>query len=462
MKNFLRPTLARRVVLALLLSYPLVCAALIGVLYLEYEHRQVYRNANFAEWPVALELRDALATVEEPAAACAVGAAMERVENGARARGNVPQTVVIQIRDRRDQGVIYSSPRAAASFLLGDPHRPINQLVHGQTFQVFEFDTPRWSVLWGRTLVNVPYLMGLVSDEVVYYMTIAFPFILLPAWLAVSHGLRPLRRLSQAIAARGAGELAPVDIETRHAELKPLVTALDDMLMRLRYKVESEQLFVANAAHELRTPLAVITAQAHTLVKAATVTEQVEAESRLNSAIERASHLIHQLLAIARLQIERSTELVAMDLALLTQRELANFVPAALERNIDISLQAPDKLLFVLEAHTFRSILQNLIDNAIRYGREGGNVAVELELRGGTLVLCVADDGPGISETERERVFERFYRGAGRSDARGSGLGLTIVKQAASRLNGRVQISSGLGGRGCSFVVEIHERGSQS
>jgi signal transduction histidine kinase len=299
--------------------------------------------------------------------------------------------------------------------------------------------------------------MRIVSGNVLHQMTIAFPIILLTAWLAVFHGLRPLRRLSQAIAARGPATLSPVEIGARHAELQPLVTALDDLLMRLRHKVESEQLFVANAAHELRTPLAVITAQAHTLVKASTATEQVEAESRLNSAVERASHLIHQLLAVARLQMERPAELSTVDVTLLTEKELGNFVPAALERNIDISLSGPDKLLFVLEVHTFRSILQNLIDNAIRYGREGGNVVVELQLRGGTLVLCVADDGPGISEPERERVFERFYRGTGRSDARGSGLGLTIVKQAATRLNGRIQISPGLGGRGCSFVVEIQE-----
>ena len=458
MKNFFRPTLTRRVVLVLLASYPLVCVVLVFVMYLEFRQERASHAANFSDWPVAFQLRDALTTVEDPAVARVIAAAIERIDNGARQRGSVPLTVVMQIRDRRDQGMIYSSPLAAEVSLRGNPHRPTYQPVHGQTFEVFELDTPRWSVLWGRTLVNARQFAGLVSGDVLHSITIALPFILLPAWVAVSHGLRPLRRLSQAITARGAADLSAVDVEVRHAELKPLVAALNDLLMRLRYKIESEQLFVANAAHELRTPLAVITAQAHALVKAGTATEQVEAQSRLNSAIERASHLIHQLLAVARLQMERSTQLATVDVASLTQKELANFVPAALERNMDLSLSAPDKLLFVLEMHTYRSILQNLIDNAIRYGLEGGNVVVDLQLRGGTLVLCVADDGPGISDTERERVFERFYRGTGRNDARGSGLGLAIVKQAATRLNGEIVLRPGLGGRGCSFVVEIRER----
>jgi two-component system, OmpR family, sensor histidine kinase QseC len=455
MKNLLRPTLVRRVMLALLISCPLVWAALTSVIYVAYRQHQALRVGNFSEWPVALQLQDALATIEEPGVVRTVVAAVERIDNGLRRRGNVPLTVVIQIRDRRDRSMIYSSPSAADLSLRGALHRPIYQLVHGQTFEVLEVDTPRWSILWGRTLIGVPSFVRVISSDLLDGMTIAFPILMLTAWLAVSHGMRPLRRLSQAITARGPADLSPVDIVARHAELKPLVMALDDLLMRLRYKVESEQLFVANAAHELRTPLAVITAQAHALAKACTATEQVEAESRLNSAIERASHLIHQLLAVARLQTERSTELGTVDVTLLTQKEMADFVPAALERNIDISLSAPDELPFVLEVHTFRSILQNLTDNAIRYGREGGNVVVELQLREGTLVLSVADDGPGISATERERVFERFYRGAGRDDARGSGLGLTIVKQAATRLNGRIQVSPGLGGRGCCFVVEI-------
>ena len=458
MKNFFRPTLARRVVLALLISYPLGWAVLMAIQYVQYRHQQALMAENFSAWTPALQLQDALATVEDAAAARAIVAALDRMETGLIRRQDLSLNVVIQVRDRLDHSMLYSSPAVADLSLRGGLHRRTDQLLHGQTFQIFEVDLPRWTILWGRIPPDIPKVMWDVSGEVLHGMAIVFPILMLTAWLAISLGLRPLRRLSQAIAARGPATLVPVGIQARHAELKPLVTALDDLLMRLRHKVESEQLFVANAAHELRTPLAVITAQAHTLVKAATATEQVEAESRLNSAIERASHLIHQLLAIARLQMERPAESSTVDVTLLAQKELANFVPTALERNIDISLSAPDKLLFVLEVHTFRSILQNLIDNAIRYGREGGNVVVELQLRGGILVLYVADDGPGIPETERARVFERFYRGAGRNDARGSGLGLTIVKQAATRLNGQIQIGPGLGEHGCSFVVEIQER----
>jgi two-component system sensor histidine kinase QseC len=454
MKNFFRPTLARRVVLALLVSYPLGWAVLMAVQYVQYRQQQAHDAENFSTWPVALQLQDALATVEEPAVARAIVAALDRMETGLIRRQGLSLTVVIQVRDRLDHSMIYSSPAVADLSLRAGLRRRTDQLLHGQTFQVFEVDMPRWTILWGRIPPAVPKVMRVVSGDVLHVMTIVFPILLLAAWLAVSHGLRPLRRLSQAITARGPADLSPVDLEARHVELKPLVAALDDLLMRLRDKVESEQLFVANAAHELRTPLAVITAQAHALVKAGTATEQVEAESRLNCAIERASHLIHQLLAVARLQMERSAQLSTVDVTLLAQKELANFYPAALERDIDISLQAPEQLLCVLEAHTFRSILQNLIDNAIRYGRVGGMIVVELQLQGETLVLRVADDGPGLSETERERVFERFYRGAGRSDTRGSGLGLTIAKQAANRLNGRIQVSPGIGGRGCSFVVE--------
>jgi two-component system sensor histidine kinase QseC len=135
--------------------------------------------------------------------------------------------------------------------------------------------------------------------------------------------------------------------------------------------------------------------------------------------------------------------------------EIVHFVPAASARNIEISLEAPDRLLVTLEVQSLRSVLQNLTDNAIRYTQEGGKVIVKLFSRGSAVVLSVIDDGPGIAESDHSRIFDRFYRGARPPDAQGTGLGLTIVKVAAARMRGELQITKGLDGHGCCFTLEI-------
>jgi len=155
------------------------------------------------------------------------------------------------------------------------------------------------------------------------------------------------------------------------------------------------------------------------------------------------------------MEISRDPEVVLVDLAELVRQEIVEFVPAALVRKIEIALDTPDRLAVSLEVHPFRSILQNLLDNAIRYGREGGKVAVGLASRGTSVTLSVSDDGPGIANADGPRVFERFYRGVQRNDAAGTGLGLTIVTQATARLGGDVRVTKGLYGRGCCFTVEI-------
>jgi signal transduction histidine kinase len=321
--------------------------------------------------------------------------------------------------------------------------------------QVFEVDTPRWSVLWARSLIDIPWVVRALSLDLLMNMAIAFPCLLLPAWLAVSHGLRPLRRFSQTIAARGPDDLSPLGVAPKHAEMKPLVTALNGVIAKLRRKIESEQAFVANAAHELRTPLAVITAQAHVLSKATDGQERADAQLHLEAAISRASHLVHQLLALARMEMARHSEVAPVDLAELTRREIGNFFPAAAARTIEITLHAPDRLPVWLEVHAFISILQNLLDNAVRYGHAGGRIVVELRARDGALTLSVSDDGPGVADTERLRMFDRFYRGAQREAVPGTGLGLTIVKQATARMGGEVRVTAGLDGLGCCFTVEV-------
>ena len=461
MRSLLRPTLVRRVVVALLSGFVFAWAALMSVDCLTFWRQQAQTARHFDTSPRGVLMRLALSGVEEPAEARAIAAAQERLLNDERWSAGMPTTEVFQVWDRREHLLVYSSPAVANEVLRGNPAQQTSQRLHGELYQVFEVDMPRWAVLWAHTAIDIPWVLKTLSKDLVRNMTIAWPFVLLPVWLAVLQGLRPLRRLSEKIAAREPEDISPVGIDPRHAELKPLIRSLDDLLAKLRHKIESERVFVANAAHELRTPLAVITAQAHVLAKATTDAERVDAERRLDEAIARASHLIHQLLVLARMEMERHAEPVSLDLAQLVREELAHFAPAAFAHNIEISLEAPDRLMLRWEVHSIQSVVQNLIDNAIRYGRDGGRIVVEIQPLIGAIRLSVSDDGPGIAESDRMRIFDRFYRGTQREQVSGTGLGLTIVKQAAARMGGSVQIGDGLDGCGCSFTLVIPDASVQ-
>ena len=455
MKNPLRPSLARRVVIALMIGILLSWAAFVCLNFWRLQAQQQDDKRNFAASPFAVQMADALDGIEDPAQAGSVAATMDRISSRQRERGHFPIKVMMQVRDRRDQHLVYSTPAGVGDVLHGNPAERTEQFLRGETYQVFEVDTSRWAIVWARTLIDKFWVLKTLSDESIRSIAIAIPFLLLPVWLAVMQGLPPLRQFSSQIAARGPNDVSPIGLVPKQAEMQPLAAALDALLTALRQKIEAERMFVANAAHELRTPLAVVTAQAHVLAKATTEDERSEAERRLEAAMGRASHLIHQLLVLARMEMDRSSAETAVDLAQLVREEMAHFVPAALARNIEISLEAPDAFLMTLEVQSLRSVLQNLTDNAIRYTQEDGKVIVGLMNRGGTVVLSVMDDGPGIPEGDRARIFDRFYRGERAPEAPGTGLGLTIVKVAATRMRGELHIGPGLDGRGCCFTLEI-------
>jgi signal transduction histidine kinase len=321
-------------------------------------------------------------------------------------------------------------------------------------FLVARRDNAHWSV---RIALPLHSLMGVLRDDwfgLTMNIVIAFPLVFIPVWIAVASGLRPLRQLSERIARRGADELSPVDVDPRYAEMKPLVAALDGLLLQLKNKVSREHAFVQDAAHELRTPLAVMSAQAHVMRMARTDEEKAEAERQMDRAIGRAGHLVHQLLDLARLDAGTAPAAASTDVAELVRQELSQRVQAAQARKLDLALEAPDSLPMVLDVQVLRSVLNNLVDNALRYVQEGGRIEVELAARAGGLVLSVADNGPGIAEAERELVFERFYRG-GASEVAGSGLGLAIVRQGAGRLGGELTLLPGLDGRGSRFVLTL-------
>lgn len=291
------------------------------------------------------------------------------------------------------------------------------------------------------------------SEGLLQPLLVAFPLVLLPVWVSVHTGLRPLRQLSRELAQRPPGNLEALAVSAPHAELAPVMRELNATLARLRALLQRERNFLADAAHELRTPLAVIGTQRDLLLHSASDEERRAAAERLGNGVERAGRLVGQLLALARLDADTAHAPAAVDLADIARDCLAAHAGPAAARDIELCYLGPDRLPSRGLLQVFESITDNLVGNAIRYGRHGGRVELQLGQHAGRLVLEVRDDGPGIAPQLREAVFERFVRGPD-AGANGSGLGLAVVRSAARRIGAGVEIGAGIGGKGVSFRVQ--------
>ncbi len=272
-------------------------------------------------------------------------------------------------------------------------------------------------------------------------------------WFSVRAGLRPLALLAQRIAKRGAGDLAPVQVDKLYTETAPLVSALNGLLLREGQRLEAERRFLADAAHELRTPLAAANAQAHLLLSEQEPQARAEAAGALRAGIARVSHLLAQLLTLARAETTVQTlKPERLDAAALLRERIALLAPLARQRGTQLELLAPDHHEALLERSGFCSVVDNLVDNAIRYSSGGARVEVHLDKLAAGIALTVRDNGPGLEPTQRERVFERFYRVPG-STEQGTGLGLAIVKRIAEREGATLDFVDGLDGRGLGLRI---------
>jgi two-component system, OmpR family, sensor histidine kinase QseC len=451
MKRYLHyfgPSLIRRVVIAILLAFALCWLTLAVYNYWMLANPRLLDRQLLVQGQSVMSMLEPLATDSEAKVLVAVMSAGSNQDSE-----HDTQTVLFQLNDRQGRR-IYFSPEGRNAVLKASPYQLSNAEVNGKKYRVFRGLTSRWELIVAVQLLNTTNILGQSILEMTIQMLIALPIMVCTTWLVVSRGLRPLRELSNLIANKNKDDLSPLHFASPYAELKPLSAALDRLLNQLRGKIAREHAFVQDAAHELRTPMAVISAQAHVLTLANTPAARLAAEQNLELAIGRASHLIAQLLEMSHLDNDRLTTTDTMDLVTLLQQELARLAPAAMARQIELSLDAPDVLLSDLDANALQSIVQNLLNNAILYVHTGGQVEVELHQTAQAIILSVADNGPGIAEQDRERVFERFYRGAGH-DVAGTGLGLAIVAQAALRLNAQIELSTGLFGQGCRFTVVI-------
>ncbi len=267
-------------------------------------------------------------------------------------------------------------------------------------------------------------------------------------WL-IARSLRPLNRLAAQVRERDAASLAPLPAADMPAEAAPLVRSLNALLDRLGQALDSQRAFVADAAHELRSPLTALKLQAQLVRRAGDDASRQTALDALVAGVDRATRLVEQLLALARSEPgapQAPHEPVA--LAPLLRQVLADLGPLAAARNTALSLEADDERCTVSgEADALAVLARNLVDNALRYTPPGGQVAVRLVDQPGTAKLVVDDSGPGIPESERARVFSRFVRGRHSTGESGSGLGLAIVRVIAERDGGAVSLAdSPLGG----------------
>lgn len=261
------------------------------------------------------------------------------------------------------------------------------------------------------------------------------PLMALLIWLLVGRALRPVQRLAQEVRLRDAGSLAPLAEHDLPSEVQPVAHAINSLLARLKLAFDSQRAFVADAAHELRSPLTALKLQLQMMARASDEEARQAAAAQLEQGVERATRLIGQLLTAARTAPgETGPAMQPQDLAELARQALAEAWPLAEARRIDLGLDAPAMAAIMADADALRILMRNLLDNAIRYTPEGGQVDMSIALQPDALVLCVDDSGPGIPPDERERAFQRFYRGRrAAGDGTGSGLGLAIVANIAAR-----------------------------
>jgi two-component system, OmpR family, sensor histidine kinase TctE len=307
-----------------------------------------------------------------------------------------------------------------------------------------------------RSTLTREILIGMAAPQIAL-LAIA----LLLGRLGVTHGLKPLTDLATQIESRGQNNLSPVPQTGLPREAQVLVERINDLLDRLSNAMRAQKRFVADAAHQLRTPLAAVLLHAERAERATDISSEREALGALHRSVERAARVSSQLLILARTDPEAvaAIQLKPVDLTKLTREVGEEWIPRALERDVDFGLSVPDHPVLVRgDERLLSEVLSNLIDNALRYGNPGGHVTLIVE-PGPQPTLSVQDDGPGIPPEERTLIFERFYR-VEHGNGDGCGLGLSIVEEIARLHQATVEVTSGANDRGSRFTVVFRRNDS--
>jgi two-component system OmpR family sensor kinase len=322
--------------------------------------------------------------------------------------------------------------------------------VGGTSYRVYSVQTPLQTVQIAQNMSARLARARALAAHAVLPIALMGPLLMLVVWWVISRSLAPVERTRRQVAHRSAGDLSPLPGEGLPAEVRPLVDELNLLLGRVSTAFDAQTQFVANAAHELRSPLTALKLQAQALRRNSDEAGREASVARLNQGIDRAIRLVEQLLALAREEagLGHPATSERLNLQEVVQLAVADVLPQAQARRIDLGVQDTEPAWVQGQLDALRILLRNLLDNALKYTPPSGRVDVALRSAAPHAVLVVEDSGPGIAPLDRDRVFDRFYRADTGAGVSGSGLGLAIVKTIADRHGATLRLvqSERLGG----------------
>ena len=336
-----------------------------------------------------------------------------------------------------------------------------NSVLHGDPIRIAvlrmaggDRSSPAVTVQVAETLVKRHLLAEKILVSVILPQLLLILLAGLLVWAGVARGLSPLRHLQRAVQARSHLDLSPVTAEDVPGEVDPLMLAINDLMARLHKVLDFQSRFIADAAHQLRTPVAGLKAHIEVALREDDISQVKRALAHLYTGVERLARLVAQLLSLARNEPNTVIKLnfTPLDLNRLAFETTMDWVPEAYKKNIDLGFEGAERQVMINgDAMRLTELMNNLLDNAIRYTRQGGRVTVRVPASGDPRI-SISDDGPQIPVTERQRVFERFHRLLG-SHTDGSGLGLAIVQEIASLHGAEITLEDDADGVGNTFTV---------
>jgi len=364
-------------------------------------------------------------------------------------RSDSDEGVVIQIWNRNGVLMYYSHPRVPLA-----PHAELGF----STEATARGEWRVYSAIVGDNVVQLAQPLSIrnrlaagVAWRTLWPLVLLLPLLGMAIWIIVGRGLMPLQRVTRALDTRHPEALEHLPDNRLPEEVVPVVRALNALLDRLATALDTQKAFVADAAHELRTPLAAVQIQSQLVARAKDDDSRKEALDDLQAGITRATRLAEQLLALARSEPDGKSATTPVDLHALLDECVGGSVLVAQQRGVDLGIEASEAATVTGDPNALRVMFNNLIDNATKYTPDGGRVDVCLRVEEGAPIVEISDNGPGIPAEERVRVFDRFYRvGASadraRTDVAGSGLGLAIVRRIAEQHGATVSLAESKGG----------------